>query len=71
MNLGKQIVTEQEMHRTIDRLACEVIEQMGDDRDVILIGIQRRGVEIAARLRTLLEEKLSRSFPLGKLDINL
>ena len=71
MNPEKKLVTEEEMRRTLDRLACEVLEQMSDASDLVLIGIQRRGVEIAARIRTLLEKKISRSFPLGKLDINL
>ncbi len=71
MNQEKLLVTEQEMQRTIDRLACEVLEQMAEARNMVLIGIQRRGVEIASRLRSILEQKISRSFPLGKLDINL
>ena len=71
MKMEKQIVTEQEMQRTIERLACEVVERMGNDNEPVLVGIQRRGVEIADRLRTMMETKTGTPFAMGKLDINL
>jgi pyrimidine operon attenuation protein/uracil phosphoribosyltransferase len=69
--LEKQVVTEQEMQRTIERLACEVLERMGDDNDFLLVGIQRRGVELADRLRAIMQTKTDKAFARGKLDINL
>jgi pyrimidine operon attenuation protein/uracil phosphoribosyltransferase len=71
MGIEKQLVTEHEMQRTIERLACEVLERMGDDNDFLLVGIQRRGVEIADRLRAIMEAKTKKQFGMGKLDINL
>jgi pyrimidine operon attenuation protein/uracil phosphoribosyltransferase len=44
---------------------------MGDDNDFLLVGIQRRGVEIADRLRAIMEAKTKKQFGMGKLDINL
>ncbi|GAU09331.1 bifunctional pyr operon transcriptional regulator/uracil phosphoribosyltransferase PyrR [Desulfoplanes formicivorans] len=71
MAIEKQIVTEQEMQRTIERLACEVLERMGDGNDLVLVGIQRRGVELADRLRGIMVAKTGTPFTMGKLDINL
>jgi pyrimidine operon attenuation protein/uracil phosphoribosyltransferase len=71
MGKERQLVTEHEMQRTIERLACEVLERMGDDNDFLLVGIQRRGVEIADRLRAIMEAKTEKGFSMGKLDINL
>lgn len=59
------------MERTLDRLASELSERRGDDPRLVLLGIQRRGADLAERLKTRLDETLGRSIPLGKLDINL
>ncbi|WP_462323542.1 bifunctional pyr operon transcriptional regulator/uracil phosphoribosyltransferase PyrR [Desulfoplanes sp.] len=67
----RQVVTEQEMRRTTERLACEVLEQMDNPENLVLVGIQRRGVEIADRIRSIMEEKTPGVLPMGKLDINL
>lgn len=67
----KTVMTGSEVQRTIDRLAYQVIENHGDCKNLVLVGIQRRGVDIAARLRKVLEERLERVIELGSLDINL
>ena len=67
----KTVMTEDEVRRTIDRLAFQVIENHGECEDLVLVGIQRRGVDIAARLRTVLEEQLGKTVEFGSLDINL
>lgn len=60
-----------EMARVIDRLACQIMERHGDCEQTVLLGIQRRGVDLALRLGKVLEEKLGRKLPFGTLDINL
>ena len=67
----KTVMTGSEVQRTIDRLAYQVIENHGDCKNLVLVGIQRRGVDIAARLRKVLEERLESAIELGSLDINL
>ncbi|MGM0646634.1 MAG: bifunctional pyr operon transcriptional regulator/uracil phosphoribosyltransferase PyrR [Thermodesulfobacteriota bacterium] len=67
----RQILTETEFTRTLERLASEIVERHEYDGTLALIGIQRRGVELADRLRHLLETRLGQAVPLGKLDINL
>lgn len=60
-----------EIARILDRLASEIMERHGDCEGTVLLGIQRRGVDIALRLSKILEEKLGRKLPFGTLDINL
>ncbi|WP_320007418.1 bifunctional pyr operon transcriptional regulator/uracil phosphoribosyltransferase PyrR [Maridesulfovibrio sp.] len=71
MKEQKIILSEKDMARTLDRLASEVTERRGDDENLAIIGIQRRGADLAERLKLILDEKLGRKIPLGKLDINL
>ena len=60
-----------EMARTIDRLAYQILEKRGDSPDLALIGIQRRGADIAVRLAEILGQRLQRALPCGALDIAL
>ena len=57
--------------RVLDRLACQIMERHGDCEQTVLLGIQRRGVDLAVRLGKVLEDKLGRKLPFGTLDINL
>ena len=65
------IANAEEIKRTIERLAYEILERKGDCKKLALLGIQRRGVVIAARIREILEKRLGHSVPFGELDINL
>ncbi|MBU1249462.1 MAG: bifunctional pyr operon transcriptional regulator/uracil phosphoribosyltransferase PyrR [Proteobacteria bacterium] len=65
------ILNKTDMKRTLARLASEVAERRGDDPSLVIIGVQRRGADLADRLKLLLDEQLGRRVPLGKLDINL
>lgn len=65
------ILNRKEIARTLDRLASEIVERRGEDEDLALVGVQRRGADLAERLQGLLSDKLERRIPLGKLDINL
>lgn len=65
------ILSSRDMERTLERLASEVSERRGDDERLVLLGIQRRGADLALRLKARLDRSLGRDIPLGKLDINL
>ncbi len=58
------------MARSLERIAGEVVEKCGGTKGMVLVGIQRRGVELAARLAALIS-KGGPAVPLGKLDITL
>jgi pyrimidine operon attenuation protein / uracil phosphoribosyltransferase len=55
--------------RALARIAHEIIEGNEDLDRVALVGIQTRGVPLAARLRRLVEERSGVELPLGALDI--
>lgn len=57
--------------RALDRMASEIVERCtGTDR-VVLVGIQRRGVELAERLAARIASRDGAAIPVGKLDITL
>ena len=55
----------------LDRLAMQVLEKHPADDALMLVGIERRGADLARRLMKLLEQKSGRPVPIGTLDINL
>jgi pyrimidine operon attenuation protein/uracil phosphoribosyltransferase len=60
-----------EMTRMLERLASQILERHAGCDNVMLVGIQRRGADLARRLASLLEERLGHAISLGTLDINL
>ncbi len=57
--------------RTISRMADEILERNDGTDRLILVGIQRRGVQIAQRIATVIKEREGVDIPLGALDITL
>ena len=57
--------------RALTRMASELVERCHGTADVVLVGIQRRGVELAQRLARLVEAQEGKPLPCGKLDITL
>jgi pyrimidine operon attenuation protein/uracil phosphoribosyltransferase len=52
-------------------MASEIVERAGGTSGLILVGIQRRGVELAERIGSLIGRAESVEIPRGKLDITL
>ena len=65
------LLDERAFARTLQRMALEMLRQTPDPRTLLLVGIQRRGVELAARLAVLLAKELGAEVPRGALDITL
>jgi pyrimidine operon attenuation protein / uracil phosphoribosyltransferase len=59
------------LSRALQRMAVEVLELTHGTTDLVLIGIQRRGVELAERIATLIEKDEGVILPRGALDITL
>jgi len=59
------------MSRALQRMAVEILELAHGTDDLVLIGIQRRGVELAERIARLIERDESVDVPRGALDITL
>jgi pyrimidine operon attenuation protein / uracil phosphoribosyltransferase len=57
--------------RTLSRMASEIVERSRGTEELVLVGIQRRGVEIAGRLKRLIDDAEGSTLPYGKLDITL
>lgn len=57
------------MRRAIVRIAHEILEKNKGTEDLALIGIRRRGVPLALRLRDKIHEIESQEVPVGILDI--
>ena len=71
MPTTSRMLDERSMSRALSRMASEIIERCQGTEGVVLVGIQRRGVELAQRLADLLQRHEGRPVPLGKLDITL
>ena len=71
MSETRTLLTAKEMARTLERLASEIVERRGESAQLVLVGIQRRGVDLARRLQKLLDARLPKPVVLGQLDINL
>ena len=52
-------------------MADEIVELNAGTDDLIIVGIQRRGVQLAARIVSNISERESAKVPLGALDITL
>jgi pyrimidine operon attenuation protein / uracil phosphoribosyltransferase len=57
--------------RTLRRMADEIVELNDGTDDLIIVGIQRRGVQLAARIVSMVEEREHVTVPQGALDITL
>ncbi len=66
-----RLLDAQAMARALSRMAVEIVERCGGAEALVLVGIQRRGVELAGRLAELIRQSEGRDIPLGKLDITL
>jgi pyrimidine operon attenuation protein / uracil phosphoribosyltransferase len=66
-----QLLDDRAIGRALARMASEVVERCGGTDGLVLVGIQRRGVELAARLQRLIEQSEGVRVPVGKLDITL
>jgi pyrimidine operon attenuation protein / uracil phosphoribosyltransferase len=69
VSAGKLLLDAEAIDRTLSRIAHEIIERNEDLDDVVLVGIHRRGVPLAQRLRRLVAERAGKELPLGHLDI--
>ena len=67
----KQIFNAEEIRRALVRVAHEIAERNEGVRELILIGIRRRGVPLAERISTTLAEFEGPQVPVGQLDITL
>jgi len=67
----RQLLSAQEISRTLNRLAHEIVEKTGGAQDLALIGVRRRGVPLSERLARAIQGFAHLDIPVGTLDITL
>jgi pyrimidine operon attenuation protein/uracil phosphoribosyltransferase len=67
----RQLLSAEEINRTLQRLAHEIVEKSGGAKDLALVGIRRRGVPLAERMAELMRGFAGTTVPVGTLDITL
>lgn len=65
------IMTAADMDRVLTRMATQIVENNPDLSNVLLVGIRRRGVPLAARLAAKIDEVDGVKVATGALDITL
>jgi pyrimidine operon attenuation protein / uracil phosphoribosyltransferase len=67
----RQLLSADEISRTLKRLAHELLEKSVGSGDLALLGVRRRGVPLAQRLAKLMKDSSGVDVPVGTLDITL
>src|SRR3989475_10679798 len=66
-----QIMSAAEIDRTLQRLAHEIVERNGGPKDLVVIGIRRRGVPPAQRIAKRIRGIDASAVAVGTRDITL
>ena len=64
----KVIMTPEDIRRTLTRIAHEIVERNKTAENLLLIGMHTRGVPLARRLATFIEDFAGLKIPVGTLD---
>ncbi len=67
----RTVLQADEITHILDGLVLMILEKHPTCESLMLVGIQRRGADIAARLHPLLQAQTENDVALGSLDINL
>ena len=51
----RQLLSAEEIGRTLQRLAHEIVEKSGGTKDLALIGVRRRGVPLSQRIAAIIK----------------
>lgn len=71
MQVKAQLLDEKGINRSIIRIAHEIIEKNKGVENIAIVGIKTRGVPIARRIASYIEEFEEVKIPVGDLDITL
>jgi len=67
----KFIQDNEEIDKSLKRIAYEILEKNKNGKDLVLIGIKKRGVTLAKRLSSKIKEIGGSEIRIGALDMNL
>jgi len=65
------LLSPEDIRRALVRIAHEIIERNKGARDIVLVGMQTRGVPLAKRLAAIIKDIEGFAIPTGSLDISL
>jgi pyrimidine operon attenuation protein/uracil phosphoribosyltransferase len=68
---ARSLMTDVDLRRAIVRIAHEIVEQNKGSNDLILVGVQTRGVPLAQRLGAAIAGFEGELVPVGALDVGL
>lgn len=71
MKLKTELMDEKALDRALTRIAHEIIEKNKGTEDIALMGIKRRGIPLAERLRDKINTIEGQNMPVGVIDIAL
>ena len=63
------LLNQEAVERALSRMARELLEKNGGPANLVLMGIHRRGVQLADRLKAEIEKTEANEIPSGSLDI--
>ncbi len=69
--ISRAVLDSSDISRALTRIAHEVLERNKGHRDVVLLGIPRRGVPLAARIATVMATVEGSPVAFGSLDITM
>jgi pyrimidine operon attenuation protein/uracil phosphoribosyltransferase len=67
----KGLMSSQDMERALVRIAHEILERNRGAQNLVLVGMQTRGVPLASRLALTIKQLEGITVPIGSLDISL
>lgn len=67
----RQLLSAEEISRTLQRLAHEIVEKSGGTKNLAFIGVRRRGIPLSQRLAKIIHDSAHVDIPVGTLDITL
>ena len=65
----KRVLGEDEIRRAVSRIAHEIVERQSGPGGIVLAGIRTRGLPLAYRIATRIEEFQGASIPVASLDV--
>jgi pyrimidine operon attenuation protein / uracil phosphoribosyltransferase len=68
---SKAILTDDDLHRVVDRIAHQVLEKTHGASNTVFLGIPTRGVPLARRLAARIRAFEGIDMPVGVLDVTL
>lgn len=71
MNFKSEIMTEMEVNRSLARITHEIIERGHGTQGIVLLGIRRRGLPLAAHIAANIERFEGVRVPVGFIDVTL